>query len=271
VEHRATPIQRLAVIGAGSLAVRIAIADDESLARARLQRLLARISDATVVAECADGEALLQALGTQDVDLLLLDIQMPGINAFDVLERIPRDRSPLVVFVTAHDRYATRAFEVHAFDYLLKPVRPDRLRAAVERARGTLQANRGDLQVLAQLRDLRRDLGLRGAYLERLSVTIGRRHVVLSVDECDWIEAADNYARLYQHGKSYLYRAALSDLERQLDPRRFVRIHRSVIVNVDRIRQIVYTPSGDGTVTLANGNTVKLSRSYRAHLAELIG
>jgi two-component system, LytTR family, response regulator len=250
--------------------LRIAIADDEPLARARLQRHVARIPHTKVVAECADGDALLEALGAHDVDLLLLDVQMPGLSGFDALERVPPDRRPLVVFVTAHDRFAVRAFEVHAFDYLLKPVRPERLREAVDRAREASRGSHADDAILAQLRELRRDLGARGEYLERLAVTVGKRSVILPVDEIDWIDAADNYARFHQQGKSYLHRISLGELEKQLDPRRFVRIHRSAIVNVDRIRDIVYTPSGDGTATLQDGTTVKLSRSYRTRLAALI-
>lgn len=255
---------------ATEIALRIAIADDEPLARSRLQRQLAGIPNTEVVAECAHGEALLDALRTRDVDLVFLDIRMPGASGFDVLERIPPERCPLVVFVTAHDEFAIRAFEVHAFDYLLKPARPERLVEAVERARRAIAGGRDDLRILAKLQELRRDLGAGGEFLERLAVTVGKRTYILTVGDCQWIEAADNYARLHQRGKSFLHRMTLSELEKQLDPRRFVRTHRSAIVNVNFIRDITYTPSGDGTVTLQDGTAVRLSRSFRGRLDALI-
>ncbi|MGE0554266.1 MAG: LytR/AlgR family response regulator transcription factor [Gemmatimonadales bacterium] len=246
------------------MTIRAVIVDDEPLARQGLRELLEPEPDIRVVAECGDGEDAVRAVERERPDLLLLDIQMPGLDGFGVLARLAPPR-PVVVFVTAHDAFALQAFEAHAIDYLLKPVEPDRFRRALERARAQLGHEQRAL-VAARLDELLATLPKRPRYPSRLTVRDGPRVSFVPVDEIDWIEAAGNYARLHVGAARHLLRETMSGLEETLDPERFVRIHRSTIVNVARIREIQPWFKGDHLVVLEDGTKLSLTRKYRSRL-----
>jgi two-component system LytT family response regulator len=259
------------------MTLRTLIVDDEPLARTRLRRILSGERDVEVVGESASGRAALRLLEARPVDLLLLDVQMPGMDGFAVVEALGRDHLPAVSFVTAYDQYAIQAFEIHAVDYLLKPPRAERVREAVDRARARIAAGIAHAERLIPLLEsiragqdeLRQRLLPPASWLERVAIDIGPRTFLLRVADADWIEAADNYVRFHAGGKSYPYRVPLSRLETQLDPARFVRVHRSAIVNIDRIREMTRHASGDGTLVLQDGARLRLSRTYRDNFRTL--
>jgi two-component system LytT family response regulator len=257
--------------------LRTLIVDDEPLARARLRRILSGEPDLEIVGESGSGRAALRLLGTRPVDLLFLDVQMPGMDGFAVVEALGRDHLPAVIFVTAYDQYAIQAFEIHAVDYLLKPPRAERVREAVDRARARIAAGSGQadrlMPLLESIRagqdELRKRLSQRASWLERVAIDIGPRTFLLRVADADWIEAADNYVRFHAGGRTYPYRVTLSGLEAQLDPARFVRVHRSAIVNIDRIRELTRHAPGDGTLVLHDGTKLRLSRTYRSNFTAM--
>lgn len=252
------------------MTIRTLIVDDEPLARRRLRRLLRAGRDVDVVGECADGATAVDTIRTVAPDLVLLDVQMPELDGFRVLQALGQTRLPDVIFVTAHDRYAVRAFEVHALDYLLKPVDADRLARALERARARLtERQRGpvDPRLLALLQDL----AVERRYLTRIPVKSEGRVLVVDLADVDWIGAADNYVTLHAGSREYLLRDTMGRLERELDPERFVRIHRSAIVQLDRIRELVSDFHGDFEVVLRDGSRLTLSRSYRAKVETALG
>jgi len=250
--------------------LRVAIADDEPTARATLRLLLERHPGIEVVAECADGAATVDAVRNTRPQLLFLDVQMPEMDGFAVLATLHPEETPAVVFVTAYDEHALRAFEVRALDYLLKPFSDERFERALERVRQRI-AEHG----LAELG--RRIHGLVGGApltapaktrsgVDRLLITETGRTVVVNVADIDWIEAADYCAELHVGKRSHLLRRPLADLEAELDPSRFVRIHRSTILNVERVRQIRPHLKGDAFVDLRDGTELRLSRSHREGL-----
>jgi two-component system LytT family response regulator len=252
------------------MTIRALIVDDEPLARTRLRALLDGEADVEVVGECGDGQAALAAVAELAPDLLFLDVQMPALDGFGLLEALGPGRLPAVVFVTAYDRYALRAFEVHALDYLLKPFDRDRFRKALDRARAQLAAaGRGaaDPRLLALLEDTR---GARRP-LERLVVKSAGRVFFLRTEEIDWIEAAGNYVRLHAGADTHLLRDTMNGLEARLDPQRFLRVHRSTIVNVDRIQELQPWFHGDYLVILRDGTQLTLSRGYRPKVEEHFG
>ncbi len=243
--------------------IRTLIVDDEPLAREGLRVRLALERDIQLVGEASDGVAAIDLIRRELPDLVLLDVQMPGMDGFEVLARIAEDCLPAVIFVTAHDRYAVKAFEVHAVDYLLKPLDGARLRDAVERVRRALNAGQtgprdGLVNLLAA-----REKGPDRARVRRWAVREGEHFVLLRAEEVDWIEAAANYVRFHARGKVYLLRTTMAQLEQDLDPRRFARIHRSTIVNLDRVREIRPEWHGDYDVLLTTGDTLRLGRRYR--------
>jgi two-component system LytT family response regulator len=252
------------------MTIRTLIVDDEPLARRRLRRLLRAERDIDIVGECADGATAVDTIRTAAPDLVLLDVQMPELDGFHVLQALGQARLPDVIFVTAHDRYAVRAFEVHALDYLLKPVDADRLGTALERARARLtERQRGpvDPRLLALLQDL----AVERRYLTRIPVKSEGRVLVVDLADVDWIGAADNYVTLHAGSREYLLRDTMGRLERELDPERFVRIHRSAIVQLNRIRELVSDFHGDFEVVLRDGTRLTLSRSYRAKVETALG
>jgi two-component system LytT family response regulator len=252
------------------MTLRVLIVDDEPLARRRLRRLLRGVSDVDVVGECGDGRAAVSAILRLEPEVILLDVQMPEMDGFEVLRKIRTARLPEVIFVTAFDRYALRAFEVHALDYLLKPVDAERLAGAIAWARARVAERRGetiDARVLALLDDLSESR----RFLTRMPVKVAGKFIVIDLADVDWISAADNYVTLHAGGEEYLARDTMDRLERELDPDRFVRIHRSAIVQVDRIKELLPDFHGDFTVVLRNGTRVTLSRTYRAKVEQVLG
>ena len=249
--------------------MRVIIADDESLARKKLRFMLAPESDVQVVAECQTGAETLHALAIYKPDLLLLDIRLPDLDGFEVLIQTPSTDLPLVIFTTAYDRHAVRAFEARALDYLLKPFDQERLHQALNRARTELlKAN--DREATRRIMDLLSESAGRQAPSRRLIVKAGGRVVFLSFDEIDWVEAAANYVRLYVGKQVYVLRRGIGEIADRLDPLQFIRIHRSAIVNVHKIKELQPVNSGEYIVVLKDGRELSCSRGYRSGLQELI-
>lgn len=250
--------------------VRALVVDDEPLARRRVLRLLKDEPDIEVVGECADGREAVDAIRTEAPDLVFLDVQMPEVGGFEVVEAVGPERMPAVIFVTAFDQYAVKAFEVHALDYLLKPFPRARFARAVERVRDEIRRGRakGDSggQLLSLLQDLRRE----GRYLERLAVQTGGRVIFLRVEEVDWIEAEGNYLRLHVGGESHLVRGTMKAMEARLDPERFIRIHRSTLVSVDRIREVQPWFRGEHVLILRDGTRLTTGGEHGKRLREIL-
>jgi two-component system LytT family response regulator len=252
------------------MTIRAVIVDDEPLARQRIRSLLVEAEDVEVIAECANGKEAIQAIEESPPDLLFLDIQMPELDGFDVLQAIGVGHVPVVIFVTAYDQFALRAFEAHALDYLLKPFDDERFEAALQRARERIRQQQGgdlDRRLRALLEEVRGDRG----YLQRLVVPTGHRSVFIRTEEIDWIEAERNYIRLHVGGRAYLLRESLSRIESALDPTTFCRIHRSTIVNIDRIQAVESLFGGEYLVVLHDGRKLTSGRSYRRNLHALMG
>lgn len=243
---------------------RVVIADDEPLARARVESLLRAESDCEVVAKCESGAETVATIRRLRPDILFLDVQMPGGDGFTVLEQLGSDVPAVVIFVTAFDQHALRAFEVHALDYLLKPFDADRFARAVERARGQLSTRGSAPGGDARIVELIRTLGERPKYLERFAIrTTAGKIVFRRTADLDWAEADGNYVRLHFGPDSHLQRERLGALETQLDPARFVRVHRSALINLDRIREMQPSFHGDYVVVLESGAEITLGRNYR--------
>ena len=250
--------------------IRVLIVDDEPLARAKIVDLLATDPNIEIIGECADGLSAVAAIEEQAPDLLLLDVQMPELDGFGVLEMVEAERLPVVIFVTAFDQYALRAFEVHALDYLLKPFDRERFNRALQRARQQIEhARAGTMN--RQLVALLADLQAKPKRLERLVIKAGGRVFFLRVDEIDWIEAAANYVRLHVGKENHLLRETINGLAEKLDPEKFLRIHRSTIVNLERIKELQPWFHGDYVVILQDGTQLTSSRSYREDLHKLLG
>jgi two-component system LytT family response regulator len=258
--------------------IRTIIVDDEPLARRGLATLLERHVDFTVVAACADGREAIARIAELKPDLVLLDIQMPEITGFDVLERLPPDVLPVVIFVTAYDEHAIRAFEVRALDYLLKPVSQKRFDEALERAAARVRDRRlaeYGATLVAAVADIQQERGAPGAgpakerRLERIMVRTGDAIQFVDVADIEWIQGADYYVTLHSGGKEFLYRESLKHLEDRLDPTQFVRIHVSAIVNLAKVKEIRRTLRGEYRVMLAGGQKLPVSRRRRKDLLDL--
>jgi two-component system LytT family response regulator len=254
--------------------IRTLIVDDEPLARQRLRRLLEADPDIVVVAESGDGAQAVADVQEHQPDLVFLDVQMPALDGFGVLQavtaRLAGSALPVVIFVTAHDRYALKAFEVHALDYLLKPFDKDRFAAALARAKTHIRQE-GAAALQGRLHLLLQNLPIRRAGVERLIVKSGARVAFIRTAEIDWIEAAGNYVRLHVGNDDHLLREPLSAIEKKLDPARFVRVHRSSIVNLDSIRELQPAFHGDYVIILRDGTEVPLSRGCREKLEVSLG
>ncbi len=249
---------------------RVIIADDEPLARARLRMLLAEEPWVEVIAECADGPSTITAIEKSRPDLVFLDVQMPGGSGFDVIQSVGAGRMPFVIFVTAFDRYALRAFDVHALDYLLKPFDRDRFRDALTRARERIErSSNGDLE--RRLLAIVNDLKPAPQPLERFVIKSGGRVFFLRADDIEWIEAAGNYVKLHIGTETHVFRETMNSLEARLDSRVFFRIHRSHIVNIERVRELQPWFNGEYVVFLTSGARLTLSRGYREKLQDRIG
>jgi len=262
--------------------IRVLIVDDEPLARSGLSKLCKRDPELELVGECADGRSAVAAIEQVEPDLLLLDIQMPEMDGFEVLRAVGPDRMPQVIFVTAYDQFALRAFEVHALDYLLKPFGDRRFFVAIERAKNAIrQSSMGDLRI--KLLDLLSDVGPRhrpmsigesgqhaGRFLTRIAVKELGSVFLIRVDDIDWIEAANYCAKLHVREKVHVIRESMKSLAARLDPTRFFRVSRSAIVNLDQIREIQPFGRGAQIVILRSGTQVMLSRSRREALERLL-
>jgi len=243
--------------------IRAVIVDDEDLARAIAREFLSAHADIEVVAECANGFECVKTVQDFKPDLLLLDIQMPKLDGFEALELLDAERLA-VVFLTAYDQYAMRAFEIHAVDYLLKPFSKDRFDAAIGRARARLG------QSPPRAADLAAAARPPGQFLERIVVQDGARVHVVAADKLDWVEAQDDYVSLHSQGREYLKQQTISSLEERLDPSRFLRIHRSVIVNLERVARIEPYTKDSRLAILADGTKLPVSRAGYARLKELL-
>jgi two-component system LytT family response regulator len=250
--------------------IRVLVVDDEPLARGMVREMLENDPAAEIVGECSNGREAINAIKSLAPDLVFLDVQMPEFGGFDVLESFGNEPLPRVIFVTAYDQYAVRAFEVHALDYLLKPFDRERFMTAWERALAQInqdQFDRRDQHIMALLEELKAG----PKYIERLVVKTAGRVFFLDIKDIDCIEAEGNYVRVHNGPKSYLLRETISGLESQLDPREFLRIHRSAIVRIDRIKELQPWFHGEYHVILADGKQLTLSRNYRANLQEAVG
>jgi two-component system, LytTR family, response regulator len=247
--------------------IRTLVVDDEPLARERLTGLLSSEADIDLVGQCRDGEEAITSIMDHSPDLVFLDVQMPQMNGFEVIDAVGSDRMPLVIFVTAYDQHALRAFQVRALDYLLKPFDRERFSEALQRARKQIERDEtGDIgrRLLALVKDLRKDQ----PRAERLVVKSGGRLFFLRADEIDWVEAAGNYVRLHVGTTSHLLRETMNAIEGRLDPEKFFRIHRSRIVNMERIQELQPWLNGEYAVLLRTGTRLTLSRGYREKLQD---
>jgi two-component system, LytTR family, response regulator len=254
----------------GSACIRTLVVDDESLARERLCDMLAADPQIEIIAECANGQEAIEAIQLHSPDLVFLDVEMPGIDGFGVLEALPPESIPTVIFVTAYDQYAVRAFEVYALDYLLKPFDQERFEKALERAKSNISGQRSDAisqRILSALEEIK----TRPVHLERLVIKMNGHVFFIKAEEIDWLEAEGNYVRLHAGKESYLLRDTISALESQLDPKKFIRVHRSAIVNIDRITELQPWFHGEYRIILTEGVQLTLSRTYREKLHELLG
>ena len=250
--------------------IRALVIDDEPLAREIIREMLQDDPAVEIVGESVNGRDAVAAVAAHTPDLLFLDVQMPRMSGFEVLESLPSGCMPLVIFVTSYDQYAVRAFEVHAIDYLLKPFDRQRFEMALERAKARIRRKRSgdiDQRILALLEELKAG----HKYLERLVIKTGGRVIFLDTEEIDWIEAEGNYVTVHTGEKSHLLRETISNLERQLDPKNFVRIHRSAIVSINRIQELQPWFHGEFRVILQGGTQLTLSRNYRENLQSILG
>jgi len=249
---------------------RVLIVDDEPLARKKIRRMLSGEADMDVVGECADGASAVSAINELNPDLVFLDVQMPEMNGLEVIRAIGPRRLPALIFVTAYDSYALQAFEAEALDYLLKPFDSLRFQESLQRVRRRIGEHDRD-KLNEQIRQLASRFGIEPRYLQRLAVRIEDRTLLLNVPEVDWLEAAGNYVCVHVGKESHIVRDSLSHFESRLDPAHFARIHRSTLVNLDRIRELRPHWHGDYKIILHSGQILHLSRRYREALIEKLG
>jgi two-component system, LytTR family, response regulator len=265
--------------------IRTLIIDDEPLAREGIRLLLQRDPEIEITGECSDGKAALKAIKNNIVDLLFLDIQMPEMNGFEVLKNIRSDEFPAIIFVTAYDKYALEAFKYHALDYLLKPFNDEQFYKSLSNAKEYIhlkkykQLSKSILTLIKDYDEHKNPVenkipvepeGQKSPYLNRIPISIAGHIHVIKVNEIDWIEAADYYAKLHVGNKTHLLRETMINLEVKLDPSKFIRIHRSTIVNIDRITELEPYFNGEYYVILNSGQKLKLSRSYKSKLKKSI-
>jgi two-component system, LytTR family, response regulator len=250
---------------------RVLIVDDEPLARERIRTLLQDEPAFEIVGEAADGTTAAESIMALQPDLVFLDVQMPGADGFDVIDAVGADKMPFVVFVTAYDRYALRAFDVHALDYLLKPFDRERFREALGRAQAQIERNANSGDIERRLAAIVQDLKPAKARTDRFVVKSGGRIFFVRTAEIDWIEAAGNYVKLHVGNDSHLIRETMNAVESKLSPDTFVRIHRCHIVNIEQVRELQPWFNGEYVVFLKNGTRLTLSRGYRERLQERVG
>ncbi len=250
--------------------IRVCIIDDEPIACRRIERLLKEDPEIEIIKVCNDGEDAVESIRTLHPDLIFLDIQMPEMDGFEVLQSLDSSNMPRVIFVTAFDRYAIQAFEVHALDYLLKPFDKKRFQEALERGKAQVSQDHegsSNRELVALLKELK----VHQHYLDRLIIKSKGRVSFLKTDEIDWIEAQGKYVMIHAGQESHLIRDAMNNLESELDPKKFVRIHKSAIVNIDQIKELQPLFHGDFRVILRNSTELTISRRYREKVDELLG
>ncbi len=255
---------------ADSPKIRVLLVDDEPLARDMLREMLQSDAEVEIVGESCNGREALEAIHAKEPDLIFLDVQMPEVGGFEVLASLGKDKAPYVIFVTAYDQYAVRAFEVQALDYLLKPFDQERFDSSWQRAKAQLKRDRNggmDQRIITLLEELKAG----NKYLERLVIKAAGRIYFLETSEIDWIEAEGNYVSVHSAKKSHLLRETITSLESQLDPKKFVRIHRSSIVRLDYIQELQPWFHGEYKVILQDGTQLTLSRNHREKLQEALG
>ena len=242
--------------------IKVLIVDDELLGRERIRLLLSKHADIKIVGECVHGREAVEAIQNLKPDLVFLDVQMPETDGFEVIEIIGTENMPAVIFVTAYNEYAIRAFEINAVDYLLKPFNKKRFEKAVDRAKREIKRQESPTEIRENLRELLKEVKNEPSYLKRIPVKSVRGTTFVLTEEIDWISAAGHYLELHIGNETHLIREKLSVIETQLDPQIFMRIHRSTIVNVDRIESLHPIFNGDQLVILKNGRELNLSRNY---------
>lgn len=250
--------------------IRTVIVDDEELARDRIQTLLELQPDVEIVGVCTDGPSAVEMIDRVQPDLVFLDVQMPGMDGFEVVENLERTKMPAVVFVTAHDAHALRAFEIHALDFLLKPFDQTRFEKALERARGQLSQTKGTTVLDSRLVTLLEELHEERKYSERLIVKSSGRVFFVRTEEIDWVEASGNYVKIHTKSDAHLLRESMKNMEAKLDPKTFVRIHRSAIVNIDHIKELEPWFHGEYIVIMRDGTRLTASRVFSDRLSALI-
>ena len=242
--------------------IRALIVDDEALARSRLRKLLAAAPELEILGECSNGPEAIECIRAQRPDLVLLDVQMPEVSGFDVLRALPEELWPAVVFVTAHDQHALKAFEVHALDYLLKPFTQARLLAAVQRARQHLET-RSLADTNQQLAQWLKAAQPEQAHLSRIAVKTGPQTLFIRVEDLDYIESVGNYAVLHTRTENHVLRETLTGLEARLSPKLFLRISRSVLVNLNCVKGLQSTPRGEYLVVLQDNRQLVMTRGMK--------
>ena len=248
------------------------IVDDEPLARDLLRSMLRKHEDVAVIGECANGDDAVEALQDSSINLLFLDVQMPEMDGFDVIEEIGVAHLPPTIFVTAFQEHAVRAFDVQALDYLTKPIVPQRLAKAIQRVREKLESRTTFLtqeQLNTLLNSVRIQNDVPRIYAVRFLVRDGDKEILLPVSDIDWVEADAYYSRLHVNGKHFMLRETITELNNKLDPSNFVRVHRSAIVNVERIREVYREGRTDSSLVLKAGTVLKMSKQGRQRLIEL--
>jgi two-component system, LytTR family, response regulator len=248
------------------MTLRTVVVDDEQLGRELLRVLLAEHEEVELVAECRNGQEAIDYLQAKPADLLFLDVQMPKIGGFEVVERVGLQHLPPTIFVTAYHEHAVRAFDVHAVDYLTKPVEKERLQTALARVQEKIAA-KAALLTQSQLADVLN--GMRMSYPSRFLVKDGAKEILLPVEDIEWIEAAEYYACLHSKGRRFMLRETITSLAARLDPKQFVRIHRSSLVNLNQIREVYREGQGEGTVILRDGQKLRMSKSGHQKLSEI--
>jgi two-component system, LytTR family, response regulator len=261
--------------------IRTLIVDDEALARRTIRDLLVNDDSIEIMGECSNGQEAVNAMRRQLPDLLFLDIQMPLLNGFEALAQVEVERIPAIIFVTAFDQYALKAFEVHALDYLLKPFTDRRFEEALKKAKAHIEMkevsriSQSLVALLGKNAELARPLAKPAAterknFLSRFMIRSSGKAAFVKVEDVDWIAADDYYIKLHVGSKSHLLRISMTELEEKLDPKKFLRIHRSTIINFDRVKELQQNPNGDCSVILRDGTELKLSRSRRERLERFL-
>jgi two-component system, LytTR family, response regulator len=250
--------------------IRCLIVDDEPMARKRIRRLLEKESDCAIVGECNNGPETLAAVVRLTPDLVYLDIQIPGLNGIEVVNALPKENRPAVIFITAYDHYTLKAFEQHAVDYLLKPFDNERFHHSLDHARKQLAGHAKQTDLSGMLQDLLHRLDRREQYVQRVSVKEDDRIFVIAVEKIEWLEADKRYVKLHLDKQSVILRESIGNLEKRLDPRQFIRIHRSYIVRCSAIKEMQRWFSGSWLLVLASGVKLEVSRNYRDQVARAI-